>query len=179
MKLNFYFLLLAGVLICLPIATNAQHSGSNLVSITAADTSSEASRGATADSGASLSGVVRDQTGAALSNVEVTIKNVDQTDTRTIATDGAGRYQASGLLPGRFEIRAAKRGFADGTRAKINLSADQAATVDIKMEQKEKGPDPCTSGKEFATTDCALTWHGITLYGAMTSALAGLATDCR
>ena len=27
-------------------------------------------------------------------------------------------------------------------------------------------PDPCTSGHEFATTDCALTWHGITLYGA-------------
>src|SRR5580698_1293455 len=26
--------------------------------------------------------------------------------------------------------------------------------------------DPCTSGHEFATTDCALTWHGITLYGA-------------
>ncbi len=24
----------------------------------------------------------------------------------------------------------------------------------------------CTSGHEFATTDCALTWHGITLYGA-------------
>jgi predicted porin len=27
-------------------------------------------------------------------------------------------------------------------------------------------PDPCTSGHEFLTTDCALTWHGITLYGA-------------
>jgi len=26
--------------------------------------------------------------------------------------------------------------------------------------------DPCTSGHEFATTDCALTWHGITVYGA-------------
>jgi predicted porin len=166
MKLNFYFLLLVCVLICLPIGTNAQHSGGNLVSITAANTSTGASRDAAASEGASLSGVVRDQTGAALSNVEVTIKNVDQTDTRTIATDGAGRYQASGLLPGRFEIRAAKRGFADETRAKINLSADQAATVDIKMQQKEKGPDPCTSGKEFATTDCALTWHGVTLYGA-------------
>jgi predicted porin len=29
-----------------------------------------------------------------------------------------------------------------------------------------KTPDPCTSGHEFATTDCTLTWHGITLYGA-------------
>ena len=31
---------------------------------------------------------------------------------------------------------------------------------------QEKTPDPCTSGHEFATTDCALTWQGITLYGA-------------
>jgi predicted porin len=29
-----------------------------------------------------------------------------------------------------------------------------------------KTPDPCTSGHEFATTDCTLTWHGITVYGA-------------
>ncbi len=26
--------------------------------------------------------------------------------------------------------------------------------------------DPCTSGRELITTDCSLTWHGITLYGA-------------
>ncbi len=31
---------------------------------------------------------------------------------------------------------------------------------------QDRTPDPCTSGHEFATTDCALTWHGITLYGA-------------
>jgi predicted porin len=39
----------------------------------------------------------------------------------------------------------------------LNLSAQQA---------QQKTPDPCTSPHEFATTDCALTWHGITLYGA-------------
>ena len=31
---------------------------------------------------------------------------------------------------------------------------------------QEKTPDPCTNGHEFATTDCTLTWHGITVYGA-------------
>jgi predicted porin len=117
-----------------------------------------------AQTGASLSGVVTDQTGAALPGVAVTIKNVDTSATRMVATDGGGRYQESGLPPGRFEIRAAKQGFADETRAKISLVVDQGATVDIKMQQK--GPDPCTSGKEFATTDCTLTWHGITVYGA-------------
>ena len=33
-------------------------------------------------------------------------------------------------------------------------------------QTETKTPDPCTSGHEFATTDCALTWHGITVYGA-------------
>jgi Carboxypeptidase regulatory-like domain len=113
---------------------------------------------------ASLSGVVTDQTGAALRDVAVTIKNVDTGATRTIATDGGGRYEASGLRPGRFEVRAAKQGFADETRTGISLAVGQDATVDIKMQRST--PDACASGHEFATTDCALTWHGITLYGA-------------
>ena len=89
-----------------------------------------------AQTGASLSGVVTDQTGAALRDVAVTIKNVDTGATRTIATDGAGHYQASGLPPGRFEIRAAKQGFADETRTGISLAVGQDATVDIKMQTK-------------------------------------------
>ena len=48
---------------------------------------------AQAQTGASLSGVVTDQTGAALRDVAVTIRNVDTGATRTIATDGAGHYQ--------------------------------------------------------------------------------------
>jgi len=121
-------------------------------------------RAARAQTGASLSGVVTNQTGAALPDAAVTIKNVATAETRTVATDGGGRYQASGLPPGRFEIRAAKPGFADETRAGISLAADQGATVDIKMQMKT--PDACASGHDFATTDCTLTWHGVTLYGA-------------
>ena len=116
------------------------------------------------ETGASLSGVVTDQTGAALPDVAVTIKNVVTGATRTIATDSRGYYQESGLPPGRFQIRAAKQRFADETRTGISLAVGQDATVDIKMQRST--PDPCTSGHEFSTTDCALTWHGITLYGA-------------
>src|SRR5580658_9139221 len=116
-----------------------------------------------AQTGASLSGVVTDQTGATLSDVAVIIRNVDSGATRTIATDGGGHYQAPGLTPGRFEIRAAKQGFADETRTGISLAAGQAATVDIKMQRSSS--DACTSGHEFAISDCALTWHGITAYG--------------
>jgi predicted porin len=119
---------------------------------------------ARAQTGASVSGVVTDQSGAALHDVAVTIRNVDTGATRTIETDRGGHYQASGLRPGTFEIRAASPGFADEARMGINLAVGQDATVDIKMQLK--APDACASGREFATTDCALTWHGITLYGA-------------
>ena len=117
-----------------------------------------------AQTGASLSGLVTNQTGVVLPDVAVTIKNVATGETRTIATDGAGHFQASGLPAGRFEIRAAKQGFGDETRAGITLTVGQDTTVDIKMQQGT--PDACTSGHEFATTDCSLTWHGITVYGA-------------
>jgi predicted porin len=117
-----------------------------------------------AQTGASVSGVVTDQNGAALRDVAVKIKNVDTGVTLTITTDGGGRYQASGLPPGRFEIRAAKRGFADETRTGISSVVGQDTTVDIKMQRSS--PDACASGHEFATTDCTLTWHGITVYGA-------------
>jgi predicted porin len=119
---------------------------------------------ACAQTGANLSGVVTDRAGAALPDVAVTIKNVDAAETRIIATDRGGHYHAYGLPAGRVEIRAAKPGFADETRKGISLAADQSATVDIKMQTKT--PDVCASGHEFATTDCTLTFHGVTLYGA-------------
>ena len=117
-----------------------------------------------AQTGASLSGVVTDQAGAVLPGVAVTIKNVDTGATRTSTTDGGGHFQESGLPAGRFAIRAAKQGFADETRTGISLAVGQDTTVEIKMQRSS--PDACTNGHEFATTDCALTWHGITVYGA-------------
>ena len=117
-----------------------------------------------AQTGASLSGMVTDQSGAALRDAAVTIRNVDTGATLAILTDSGGHFQASGLAAGSFEIRAKKTGFADETRVGISLAVGQDATVDIKMQLKS--PDVCASGHEFATTDCTLTWHGITVYGA-------------
>jgi predicted porin len=112
----------------------------------------------------SLSGIVTDQTGAALRDVAVTIKNIETGKARTISTNEWGQFQAPDLHPGSFEVRAAKQGFADETRAGVLVAAGQDTTVDIKMQRST--PDACTNGHEFAASDCALTWHGITLYGA-------------
>ncbi|MGB6676653.1 MAG: porin, partial [Terriglobales bacterium] len=65
---------------------------------------------------------------------------------------------------GRYEIHTSKAGFANETRVGISLAVGQSVAVDIQMQLRTS--DACASGHEFATTDCALTWHGITLYGA-------------
>jgi predicted porin len=115
----------------------------------------------------SVSGVVTDQAGATVVGVTVTVKNLDTSVARKVSTDGGGHYQASGLVAGHFEIRAAKPGFAEETKAGISVAAGQDTTVDFKLQRKnmETGADVCASGHEFATTDCTLTWHGVTLYG--------------
>jgi len=52
-----------------------------------------------------------------------------------------------------------------GAAAVIFFTSTLAIGQDAKVETKPKTPEPCANGHEFATTDCALTWHGITLYG--------------
>ena len=113
---------------------------------------------------ATLSGRVTDSTGSVVAEATVTANDVKTGVSRTAVTNQAGQYEIVALPVGRYEVRATKQGFADGTRTGISVSVGQDAAVDIQMRLMNS--DACASGHEFATTDCALTWHGITLYGA-------------
>src|SRR5436309_11533350 len=65
------------------------------------------SRGATAQiATATLGGSIRDETGAALPGVMLTIKSASTGTTRTVTTDAGGRYRIAALDPGEYEIRA-------------------------------------------------------------------------
>ena len=61
---------------------------------------------------ASLSGTVKDQTGAVLPGVDVGVKNVETGETRSAVTDASGLYTVTGLRPGKYEARASLQGFA-------------------------------------------------------------------
>ncbi|MGD0931227.1 MAG: carboxypeptidase regulatory-like domain-containing protein [Candidatus Korobacteraceae bacterium] len=117
-----------------------------------------------AQTGANLSGMVTDQTGAPITGAAVSATNVDTAMARNTTTDHSGRYQFQALPVGNYEIRLSKGGFGEQLRSGIVLAASQDATADIRMQRS--GPEACASGHEFLTTDCTLTWHGITLYGA-------------
>jgi predicted porin len=118
-----------------------------------------------AQTGAGLSGVATDQTGTSLPDVALPVKNVDLVATHTIAAIGGWHSQAFGPPLGRFEMGAATQGFVYEMPAGISIVVGQTAPLDTNTQQRSNA-DVCTNGHELATTDCTLTWHGITLYGA-------------
>ena len=76
-----------------------------------------------ADSG-SISGTVRDTTGAVVPDAKVSARNNATSAERTAATDSAGGYTIPGLPSGFYDITISKGGFADyKTRAQVTVGS--------------------------------------------------------
>src|SRR5437867_4779282 len=82
---------------------------------------------------ASLSGTVKDQTGAVLPGVDVGVKNLETGETRSAVTDASGLYTVTGLRPGKYEARASLQGFATVVESGITLVVAQQAALNITL----------------------------------------------
>jgi hypothetical protein len=92
------------------------------------------SSAALAQIGASVEGVVQDQSGGAVGNATVSITNTDTGQARETATDAAGRYQIFGLGPGeRYEIRAQANGFRPDVRVLASVIAGERRVQDFQL----------------------------------------------
>ena len=83
---------------------------------------------------AALSGRVTDQTGAVVTGATVTAKDTETGITRSTVTDAAGRYELPALPVGRYEVEAAKNGFAGAIRSGILLVVGQDAAADLSLK---------------------------------------------
>jgi hypothetical protein len=81
-----------------------------------------------------LSGVVSDETGGVLTNVEIVIRNQDTNGSRTIHSDEAGRYYVPHLAPGIYQISAAHKGFQSLVLKDIAVSVGQEAVVNLTLQ---------------------------------------------
>ena len=77
-----------------------------------------------------ISGVVKDQSGAVVPGATVTVKNLDTNMARTITSEGNGQFLIPGLPSGPYELTAELPGFAKYVRSPINLLLNQSAVVD-------------------------------------------------
>ena len=82
---------------------------------------------------ASLSGTVKDQTGAVLPGVDVGVKNLETGEARSAVTDASGLYTVTGLRPGKYEARASLQGFATVVESGITLVVAQQAALNITL----------------------------------------------
>jgi hypothetical protein len=72
--------------------------------------------------GATLSGTVKDPSGAIVPHAQIAIKNV-ATQINTVATTNSeGFYAAPNLLPGTYQVEASARGFATAVQSSITLT---------------------------------------------------------
>ena len=75
--------------------------------------------------GATLTGTVRDASGAAIPNVQLSITNSATGITRSVTTDSTGFYTAPNLLPGTYEVSVSSQGFATAVMSGINLTVGE------------------------------------------------------
>lgn len=80
-----------------------------------------------------ISGVASDQTGAVVTGVAVTVRNVDTGIARSVSTNERGRYVAPQLNPGNYEVEAALAGFQTLRRRGIVLTVGSEQVVDLEL----------------------------------------------
>jgi hypothetical protein len=83
--------------------------------------------------GASLSGSVRDETGAGLPGTTVVIQNRETGAERKLVSDDNGRYSAPSISVGRYQVSATKTGFNSQVKTGIELVVGQSSTVDFVL----------------------------------------------
>ena len=81
----------------------------------------------------SISGYVKDASGAAVPGVSVTAVMSEQQTTRTAQSDTEGLYNFVGMAPGHYEVSFAAKGFDKQVRSGVELTVGQNVRVDAAL----------------------------------------------
>lgn len=81
-----------------------------------------------------LSGIVKDDSGAVLPGVTVTITNKETAKTYTVVTGGDGAYRILDLEPGRYSVKFELSGFSVAEVADVNLLLGKSLQVDTSLK---------------------------------------------
>jgi len=82
---------------------------------------------------ATLSGLVTDPSGAALTKVALTLTSSEKGITRTVTTDEGGRYSFSQLPPAAYGLTVKAKGFEAYQQTGIVLDAAETATQNVTL----------------------------------------------
>ncbi len=92
-----------------------------------------------AQSTATLSGTVKDPSGAVISGAAVTIHNIGTGNDRAVVSDGAGQFVAPALPPGDYSLRVVANGFGAFSVQRITLLVDAKTNLDVPLSLASAG----------------------------------------
>src|SRR5216684_5770950 len=85
----------------------------------------------------SIAGTVADSSGAAISDAQVTLANVDTGEKRVQQSGTDGLYSFVNLLPGRYRIDVEKTGFKRIARPELIVEVGQVVRIDLALQVGE------------------------------------------
>src|ERR1700733_2485334 len=83
---------------------------------------------------ATLSGFLRDASGAGVTDVTLTARSIETNLTTTVLSGHAGQYSFNALPPGRYTLTASKPGFARLIENGVKLTVGQSAVVNLHLQ---------------------------------------------
>ena len=81
-----------------------------------------------------LSGIVKDSSGAAVPGAQVVLQDVERKSSRETTTTEAGLYRFDAVELGTFRVEIKKQGFQTFATSGITIAAAQVVTLDAKLE---------------------------------------------
>jgi hypothetical protein len=94
-----------------------------------------------------IEGVVTDTTGAVIPGATVIVKNVATNLSRELTSDESGRYRATALQPGIYEVSATLGGFEAAPITNVQVLVGQTQPVDVRMRPAGVAEDVTVTGE--------------------------------
>src|SRR5471030_3117265 len=95
-----------------------------------------------AQSGTSvITGIVKDETGAAIPGAQVKLTNEDTGVGLETLTNGDGAYRAVALVPGIYRVEIELDGFEPATRRPIALEVGQTLPADVTLHIQKRSEE--------------------------------------
>lgn len=114
---------------------------------------------------ATLTGTVRDNTGAVIPSVSVTLTNAATGVVREFKTNSAGEYVAAALPPGQYNLKVALAGFSTYQADGVVLRVAQNARIDVTMKVGSLHEEVTVHGEGLAQVNTESAELGGTITG--------------
>ena len=80
-----------------------------------------------------IRGTVKDSSGAAIGDAQITVTNEETNITKTAVTDKFGDYEVPGLLPGKYDVQAEAKGFEVSVERGFRVDTRADVRVDVTL----------------------------------------------